>query len=186
MGCRTHRARGLPPRHVTEITEIIISVTHITRGLTVARLTIIFSPMRALCVGRHRFLSEHLCRFFENLGVAAFPCVGVSDPPSLIAKCDPDVVICDYDLLATMPLATWENDPAIGSIPVIAVSLTRHPGEAHLMDVNGIAGFLYLPTLVPEDAQRLLAAVRRPRDGVIASTMLTAPWTGSTSVTDLR
>lgn len=142
--------------------------------------------MRALCVGRHRYLSEHLCRFFENLGIATFPCVGVSDAPSLIAECDPDVVICDYDLLATMPLAKWENDPATASIPVVAVSLTRHPGEAHLMDVNGIAGFLYLPTLVPEDAQRLLAAVRRRRQGIYPATVLPVPWTGSTSVTDLR
>jgi DNA-binding NarL/FixJ family response regulator len=140
--------------------------------------------MRALCVGRHEYLSEHLCRFFEKLGVAAFPCVGVADAPKLMAQHDPDVVICDYDLLATTSLADWEQDRALSGVPVIAVSLTRHPGEAHLMDVNGIAGFLYLPTLVPEDAQRLLTAVTHKGRGITPPTVF--PWPGSNPVAEIR
>ena len=35
--------------------------------------------MRMLCVARHRFLSEHLCRYFEALGMDAVPCVGLAD-----------------------------------------------------------------------------------------------------------
>jgi hypothetical protein len=48
-------------------------------------------------------------------------------------------------------------------VPIIAVSLTRHPGDAHLADVNGIAGFLYLPTLEPRKRSACSSAVRRKR-----------------------
>jgi hypothetical protein len=126
--------------------------------------------MRVLCVGRHLFLSEHLCRFFERLGADTVACVGMRDAMDAIPAHQPDAVICDYDLLATMSLTGWESDPALAGTPVIAVSLTRHPGEAHLMDVNGIAGFLYLPTLDLADAQRLLAAVSRKRSGITPPT----------------
>jgi DNA-binding NarL/FixJ family response regulator len=136
--------------------------------------------MRVLCVGRHQFLSEHLCRFFNDLGVATVPCVGMREAIDAIPLNDPDAVICDYDLLATMPLADWEQDASTADMPVIAVSLTRHPGEAHLMDVNGIAGFLYLPTLEPADALRLLSGVRRKRGGITPSTDLS--WQGTTPV----
>jgi DNA-binding NarL/FixJ family response regulator len=122
--------------------------------------------MRALCVGRHPFLSEHLGRFFGNLGLDCLPCVGLTEAMDLVPVHQPDVVICDYDLLATMSLASWESEPGLSDLPLIAVSLTRHPGEAHLMDVNGIAGFLYLPTLDPSDAHRVLSALK-PRDARI-------------------
>ncbi len=69
-------------------------------------------------------------------------------------------------------------------IPLIAVSLTRHPGDAHLLDTNGIAGFLYLPTLEREDAQRLLSAVRRKRGRVNPPNVL--PWPGPTPVAHPR
>jgi hypothetical protein len=76
----------------------------------------------------------------------------------------PDVVICDYDLLATIPLDKWEHDGLLSKTPVIAVSLTRHAEELHLLDVNGIAGFLYLPTLQQAPALRILrAAAARPK-----------------------
>jgi hypothetical protein len=152
--------------------------------------------MRALCVGRHPYLSEHLCRFFERLGVATIPCVGMSAAVRDIASCEPDLVICDYDLLATMPLTNWETDPALATVPVVAVSMTRQPGEAHLLDVNGIAGFLYLPTLDPDDAQRFLSGVRRTRPvereggAVTSPTSETLdsllPWPGTTRVAELR
>jgi hypothetical protein len=132
--------------------------------------------MRVLCVGRHQYLSEHLCRFFEAFDVAATPCVGLREAIGRIPAEEPDAVICDYDLLATISLEDWENDPALNDTPVIAVSLTRHPGEAHLMDINGIAGFLYLPTLEATDARRLLASVCRTRRSV-SPTLLSWPET---------
>jgi DNA-binding NarL/FixJ family response regulator len=136
--------------------------------------------MRALCVGRHPYLSEHLGRFFEKLGVECIPCVGMHEAVELIALHTPDAVICDYDLLATMSLEGWETDPVIGGVPVIAVSLTRHPGEAHLLDVNNIAGFLYLPTLEPSDALKVLSAVPRKQPAINPPNTLL--WPGTTPV----
>ena len=140
--------------------------------------------MRVLCVGRHPFLSEHLGRFFEKLGVETIPCVGMGEAEELVRRHDPDAIICEYDLLATISLGTWENDPILARVPLIAVSLTRHPGEAHLLDINGIAGFLYLPTLDHDDALRLLAAVQQKRGGVTPPNVL--PWPGTTPVAQLR
>lgn len=119
--------------------------------------------MRVLCVARHPFLSEHLGRFFEPLGVDTMPCVGLREAQRLAPKYDVDAVICDYDLLAAATLDAWTKDPLLARRPLIAVSLTRHPGEAHLAEADGIAGFLYLPTLDADDARRLLSAVRRRR-----------------------
>jgi hypothetical protein len=140
--------------------------------------------MRVLCIGRHPFLSEHLCRFFESLGVQATPCAGIAEAASMVPAYEADAVICDYDLLATMSLADWERNPAVADVPMIAVSLTRHPGEAHLLDVNGIAGFLYLPTLDPEAARRLLTAIRPKRTRIDPPNVL--PWPGTTPIAQLR
>jgi hypothetical protein len=140
--------------------------------------------MRALCVGRHQFLSEHFCRFFEALELEAIPCVGTRQAIDLVRDVRPDVVICDYDLLATASLTQWEHDPTFAATPVIAVSLSRQPTEAHLLDINGIAGFLYLPTLHADDAHRLLAAVRRKNGGIAPPNVLT--WPGTTAITQLR
>jgi len=140
--------------------------------------------MRVVCVSRHRYLSEHLCRFFEQAGIATVPSVGIDEAIALVPAADPDAVICEYDLLATIPLARWEQNADLADVPIIAVSLTRHPGEAHLLDVNGIAGFLYLPTLDPEDARRVLAAARRKRGGIMPPAV--PPWPGSTPVTQPR
>lgn len=144
----------------------------------------IFRGMKALCVGRHQFLSEHLCRFFDQFGIDTVPCVGLMDAMAAVPEQNPDLVICDYDLLATIPLTSWESDPVLSSIPFIAVSMTRHPGEAHLLDVNGIAGFLYLPTLDPTDADRVLSAIRRTRGGINPPDVL--PWQGTTPHAQLR
>lgn len=119
--------------------------------------------MRVLCVGRHSFLSEHLSSYFRDLGAETAPAVGLEDALRLAPAYRPDAVVCDYDLLATLQLEAWEHDPLLSRVPVIAVSLTRRPHEVHLLDVNGIAGFLYLPSLAPNDAQRVLGAVTARR-----------------------
>jgi DNA-binding NarL/FixJ family response regulator len=141
--------------------------------------------MRLLCVGRHPFLSEHLGRFFEELEVETIPCVGLAEAEELVRERAPDAIVCDYDLIATSSLATWEADPVLSRVPLIAVSLTRHPGEAHLLDVNGLAGFLYLPTLDREDARRVLTAAQQKRGGLtVPPTAL--QWPGSTPVARAR
>lgn len=140
--------------------------------------------MKALCVARHKYLSEHFCRFFDGLGIDTVPCVGMAEATAAVPTHDPDLVICDYDVLATVSLTSWESDPVLARIPFIAVSMTRHPGEAHLLDVNGIAGFLYLPTLEAEDAHRLLSAIRQTRGVIDPPSVL--PWQGTTSLAQLR
>ena len=117
--------------------------------------------MRALCIGRHRFLSEHLCRFFGALGIETVPAVGLAQALEIARGCAPDVVLCDYDLLATFSLREWECDERVGCVPIVAVSLTRRPTEAHVLDINGIGGFLYLPTLDRARALRVLASMAR-------------------------
>lgn len=118
--------------------------------------------MRALCVGRHQYLSDHVGRYFRELGVDATCVVGLPAAAVAARQLAPDLVLGDYDLLATVALDEWEQDPVLARIPVIAVSLTRRPDEVHLLDRNAIAGFLYLPTLARDDALRLLAAMRPP------------------------
>lgn len=118
--------------------------------------------MRALCVARHPFIAEHLAAWFGALGLDCACTVGFADALTAAGSHRPDLVICEYDLLATTSLAAWERDPVLGSTPVIAVSLTRRPDEMHLLDRNGIAGFLYLPAITRADARRLVAALERP------------------------
>jgi hypothetical protein len=121
--------------------------------------------LRALCVGRHQFLGDHLARYFEQFGLETTYAVGIEGAIAVARRVRPEVVICDYDLLATMPLDAWENDALLSHTPVVAVSMTRRPDETHLMDVNGIGGFLYLPTLTREDALVVLGGASAPRYG---------------------
>lgn len=116
--------------------------------------------LRALCVGRHEFLSEHYCRVFASHGLETTAAVGLDGALAASQRRAFDLVVCDYDLLAVIPLEAWENDALLSRIPVVAVSLTRRPEEVHLLDVNGIAGFLYLPKLDREMAMRVLSGCR--------------------------
>jgi len=112
-------------------------------------------------VGRHRFLSAHIAAVFGNMGLETASAVGLDEALAAARSLPPDVVICEYDLLATLSLERWEQDELLSRRPVIAVSLTRRPEEHHLLDVNGIAGSLYLPTLTRESALKVLAGACR-------------------------
>jgi hypothetical protein len=114
--------------------------------------------LRTLCVARHRFLSDHLARFFTDLGAETRYATGLEDALSVSRDFDAEVIICEYELLTTLSLEAWERDELLSRRPVIAVSLTRRPHEAHLLDVNGIGGFLYLPLLDRDAALRLISA----------------------------
>jgi DNA-binding NarL/FixJ family response regulator len=140
--------------------------------------------MRVLCVARHPILSEHLCRFFERFDVAAAPCVGVRQARAMVLAYDPDIALCDYDLLTTSELEQWRDDAAAGRVPIVAVSMTRRPDEVRVADAEGVVGFLYLPTVSPVVAHQLLAGLRRRRDGVASPNQL--PWPGTAPVARIR
>jgi len=122
------------------------------------------APLHALCIARHCFLSEHIARYFAQIGVVTDNAVGIDSAAQAARESSPDVVICDYDVLANLPIERWERDALLSRTPVIAVSLTRRAEELHLLDMDGIAGFLYLPTLQPGSALQILtAAASRPK-----------------------
>ncbi len=122
------------------------------------------TPLRALCIARHCFLSEHIARYFAQLGIVTTNAVGLDSAAECVGDIPPDLVICDYDVLANVPLERWEHNILLSKTPVIAVSLTRHAEELHLLDIAGIAGFLYLPTLEHASALQILkAAASRPK-----------------------
>jgi DNA-binding NarL/FixJ family response regulator len=120
-------------------------------------------PLRALCIARHSFLSEHIARYFANMGVVTTTAVGL-DSATAATSSRHDVVICDYDILANLSLERWEQNALLSKTPVVAVSLSRRADELHLFDIDGIAGFLYLPTLEKQPALQILnAAAARPK-----------------------
>ena len=116
------------------------------------------SRVRALCVARHTYISDHLARYFASLGVDTRQSVGLAQAIEESREFVPDVVIAEYELLATLSLDAWEKDGLLSRTAVIAVSLTRRTQEGHLLDVNGIAGFLYLPLLDSETATKIIGA----------------------------
>jgi chemotaxis response regulator CheB len=123
--------------------------------------------MRVLCVGRHAFLSEHLCRVFRDAGAECEPAVGAVEALRRAPELEPHVVVCDSDLITTSLLDSWAADPALGQVPVLAVSLTRRPEESTPADLFGLAAVIYLPSIDRDQIVALLAGLHRPR-GVIA------------------
>jgi hypothetical protein len=119
--------------------------------------------MRVLCVGRHQFLSEHLCRFFRDLGAHCEPAVGITAAPSAAVEFEPHLIVADCDLLNPVVMDAWSASPALREVPVLAVSLTRRPEELVPADVAGYAGVIYLPGLTRTEALALLDGARRPR-----------------------
>lgn len=110
--------------------------------------------MRAVCISRHVFLGEHICSIMRSAGIECESVIGLREGMDVSRAAKPDVVICDYDLLATSPRHEWQHTPGYADLPIVAVSLTRRPEEAHLVDGRTIAGFLYLPAADSADVER--------------------------------
>jgi len=123
--------------------------------------------MRLLCVGRHAYLSEHLCRYFRGLGADCSAAVGVSEAFSLATRYEPHVIVCDCDLITPALLDEWAVEPRTADVPLLAVSLTRRPEELPPVELMGVAGVLYLPALERSQVLALLAGAHRRR-GVVA------------------
>jgi hypothetical protein len=130
-----------------------------------------------LCIARHAFIGEHIARFFARVGAMTEFAVGLPDGAARALEFRPDVVVCEYDLLATLPLGAWEREEPLSRLPVLAVSLTRSPGDVHPLDTNSISSFLYLPTLSDEKAYQVLEGAARSI--VRAPAMSPLSWTGS-------
>jgi hypothetical protein len=123
----------------------------------------VYCGMRLLCVGRHAYLSEHLCRYFRDLGADCAAAVGANDVARVAAIYEPHVVVCDCELISPTLLTEWAADPNLSEVPLIAVSLTRRHEELPPVDLLGVAGVLYLPALEKDQVRALLAGAHRPR-----------------------
>jgi hypothetical protein len=119
--------------------------------------------MRLLCVGRHAYLSEHLCRYFRGLGADCAGAVGATEALAVASRHEPHVVVCDCDLITPTLLDEWAAAPALGEVPLIAVSLTRRPEDLPPLELVGVAGVLYLPALERDQVSALLAGAHRRR-----------------------
>ena len=137
--------------------------------------------MRVLCVGRHAYLSEHLCRYFTDAGAECEPAVGAADVLRLASQFEPHAVVCDSDLMTPALLDSWAHEPALANTPVLAVSLTRRPAESAPAELVGLAAVVYLPGLTREQATGLLASVCRPRGVAVPES-----WTVSSEAQQAR
>lgn len=125
--------------------------------------------MRVLCVGRHAFLSEHLCRVFGTVGALCEPVVGSADVPRAAARFEPELIVSDGDLLTPAVLEGWAHEPALRDVPVLAVTLTPRADDALPIGPHSgdYATAVYLPALDRSQLAGLLDTLHRPR-GVIA------------------
>lgn len=128
--------------------------------------------IRALCIARHRFLSDHYCAVFADFGIDTMPIVGMERGTASARAQLPDIVFCEYDLLGGSALQAWREDDVLAAIPIVAVSLTRRPNEVHLpAGEAGITSFVYLPLLTSDSASLVLRAAALPRVRVPAGVM---------------
>jgi hypothetical protein len=119
--------------------------------------------MRVLCVGRHAFLSEHLCRVCGNAGAECEPAVGAAEALRKAVEFEPHVVVSDSTLVTRALLDSWTAEPALADVPVLAVSLTRRPDDAPTPEPSDQIPVLYLPALEREQLMALLTSLHRPR-----------------------
>lgn len=120
--------------------------------------------MRVLCVGRHAFLSDHLCRVFGGVGAVCEPVIGTNGVPQAAARFEPHVIVCEGDLLSTTVLNSWAAVAALIDVPVIAVSLSPRLDDELPADVGATepAAVIYLPSLNRVQIAALLDSARRP------------------------
>ena len=116
-----------------------------------------------LCVGRHAFLSEHLCRVFGEAGAHCEPVTGAAAAARAAEHFEPAVIVADGDLLTPAVLESWSTARALRDVPLIAVTLTPRPDDMLPADTAaGGAAAIYLPSLDRVQIASLLASVHRP------------------------
>lgn len=128
-----------------------------------------------LCIGRHQFLSEHLCRLFRDVGAVCEPAVGVAQGLVVARAFEPHLIVVEADLLNSSVLDTWSQESVLAGAPVLAVSLTRRPEESVAVDLCGLAGVVYLPSLNRAGVLALLESARKPRGVDVPPNILISP-----------
>jgi hypothetical protein len=101
-----------------------------------------------LCVGRHRYLSEHVARVFDEFGVDTCAAVGLSQAAAIAGTFD--AILCEYDLLEPLTEAEWHASPLLAIDRLIVYSLNRRLDEVPPLAVRGAIRFLYLPLITRE------------------------------------
>ncbi|HEY2066097.1 MAG TPA: hypothetical protein VGG84_09080 [Gemmatimonadaceae bacterium] len=114
-------------------------------------------------MGRHAYLSEHLCRLFGEAGAECQPAVGGAEALRIAARFEPHVIVCDSDLVTPALLVPWALDPALADVPVLAVTLTHRPDDQAATASNELAAAVYLPALQRAQVSSLLSCLPRPR-----------------------
>ena len=109
-----------------------------------------------LCVGRHRYLCEHIARVFDKFGVDVHTVIGLREAALVAATGSFSTVLCDYDLLEPLSEEEWHELPLLAPERLVIVSLNRRYDELPPMAVRGAQRFLYLPLTTRELA---LAAI---------------------------
>lgn len=114
--------------------------------------------MRVLCIARHPMLSQHIASLCTSASVDCHPVVGMIEGMYAARASQPEVVLCEVDLLVPDAMRAWEEDPVVSLVPLLAVSLSRRQNETPMLLGAPVAGYLYLPTLGSHDLGRALAA----------------------------
>ena len=106
--------------------------------------------MRLLCVGRHAYLSEHLCRYFRDLGADCAAAVGANEARHVAATFEPHVVVCDCDLITPSLLNEWATDPNAPFLAWDTSSVTQD-------ELGVVRSFLARRSMLTADARGRLA-----------------------------
>lgn len=101
-----------------------------------------------LCVGRHRYLSEHVARVFDGFGLDTCAAVGLSAAAKIAGTFA--AILCDYDLLEPLTEEEWRESPVLALDRLIVYSLNRRFDEVPPLAVRGAIRFLYLPITTRE------------------------------------
>ena len=118
--------------------------------------------MRVLCVARHQFLTSQLCDFFTSMGLDVRTAVGLEEATRELKTFAPDLIVCDFNLLATLSLRALQTN-GLSSVPIVAASLAHRPQEVDVARVKDFsAGYLYLPTCTHEEARCMLEKACHP------------------------
>lgn len=116
--------------------------------------------MRVLCVNRHEYLSEHLCRFFRDLGVQCECAVGLPAALALASTFEPQLLVVEGVLLTPAALESIASARALNDVPMLSVSLTPSPAGSEPGDLAGQPEVIYLPALTRDEALALLTAAQ--------------------------